>query len=113
MNKETLQSPALQVLPAGAPPSVALYMVIAIVAAIPPTLAAVATIIIGLHSSQKIDKVDVQTNHNLEVVTRDLKGANDRIEKLQELVARMANASGVVTEAITGKAVKEGVPNKK
>jgi len=64
-------------------------VLLAIVASIPPTLAALAGVLVSLRNTSKLTEIHTLTNSNLTKVMTDLVIANARVGKLEELVAAM------------------------
>jgi hypothetical protein len=60
---------------------------VALIAALPPTLMAMATFQQRRRIVKTVDQVHTLTNSNLSRVLTDLKLANDRIEKLEKLIS--------------------------
>jgi len=80
-------------------------MVAVFVAAVPPTLAAFASLAVGILNSKKSDKIHVLVNSNMTRVQSDLAAATLRINELQTLVAALAHkpSAEVANEVTDGK----------
>jgi hypothetical protein len=61
-----------------------------ILTALPPTLVALAGLIVSIVNSFKANKIHVLVNSNMHQVQTDLATANQRIEELQGLIGKMA-----------------------
>jgi hypothetical protein len=59
--------------------------------ALPPTLVALAGLIVSVVNSLKANKIHVLVNSNMSKVQADLAGANQRIEKLQAIITKMVD----------------------
>jgi len=76
-----------------------------ILAALPPTLVALATFVVGIVNSIKANKIHYLVNSNMTKVQADLAAANVRIEELQKLVGKLVGlkeAATTVSEAKVG-----------
>jgi len=76
-----------------------------ILAALPPTLVALATFVVGIVNSIKANKIHYLVNSNMTKVQADLAAANVRIEELQKLVGKLVGlkeAATIVSEAKVG-----------
>jgi len=74
---------------------------LALITAVPPTLAALAALIVGIRNTHKAtaiitkaDEIHTLTNSNLTAVKADLVAASERIKSLEQLVASMAAQRG-------------------
>lgn len=73
--------------------------------ALPPTLVALAGLIVSVVNSLKANKIHVLVNSNMSKVQADLAGANQRIEKLQMIITRMVDtqtAGAVIAAPVPG-----------
>lgn len=70
-----------------------------VLTALPPTLMAMAALIVGIINSVKANRIHVLVNSNLSKVQSDLASATVKIGELQTLVAKMAKEP---REPITG-----------
>lgn len=66
-------------------------VMIACIVAVPPTIASVGAIILGIVNHQQGKEIHVLVNSNLTAVKNDLSVANDHIVQLQTLVRQMTN----------------------
>ncbi len=71
-------------------------VILALIVAVPSTILACATLIVGVRNSRKTDtviekaaEIHTLTNSNLSKVTTALEVANEKIEGLQRLVAQI------------------------
>ncbi len=69
-------------------------VVLAIVAALPPTLAAVGAVIVSVRNGRKSDEIHVLVNSNMTAVKAELVRANTRIETLEGLLAALNKPAG-------------------
>lgn len=78
-----------------------------ILTALPPTLVALAGLIVSVVNSFKANKIHVLVNSNMSRVQADLAGANQRIEGLQAVITKMVDTqtagAALVTPAPSGK----------
>lgn len=61
-------------------------ILLALIAAIPPTLAAIAAFIVGMVNSGKADKIHILVNSNLSEVKANLIIAEKRITLLEQII---------------------------
>lgn len=61
-------------------------IMIALIISVPPTIAALAAMIVGLRNSKKADAIHILVNSNMTRVQADLKLALARVKKLEELL---------------------------
>jgi len=66
-------------------------IIVAVIVSLPPTLAAVGALIIGIVNGSKSDKIHVLVNSNLAKVQANLKLAEERVNKLEQLLAKEEN----------------------
>lgn len=78
-----------------------------ILTALPPTLVALAGLIVSVVNSVKANKIHVLVNSNMSKVQADLAGANQRIEKLQTIITKMVDTQ------TAGAALSAPVPGEK
>lgn len=62
---------------------------VALIISIAPTIASIATLVVGLQNKKSVKQVHDLANSNLKRVTVSLAKANNKIEKLQELITSM------------------------
>jgi hypothetical protein len=67
---------------------------VALVISVAPTLASIAALVVELQNKKSVKEVHKLANSNLKRVTVSLVKANDKIEKLQELITKMVKKSG-------------------
>lgn len=67
---------------------------LAIVAAIPPTLAGVAALIVSIRNGKKSDQIHVLVNSNMTAVKADLATAAKRIASLEALLDALQKPAG-------------------
>lgn len=65
---------------------------IALITTVPPTLAALSAVFLGVLNYLQGSKIHVLVNSNMTAVKTDLAVANQRIEEMQELVAALTKA---------------------
>jgi hypothetical protein len=78
-----------------------------VLTALPPTMVALAGLIVSVVNSLKANKIHVLVNSNMSKVQADLAGANQRIEKLQTIITKMVDTQ------TAGAALSADVPAEK
>ena len=74
----------------------------ALIVSIAPTIAAIATLIVGILNTKKLNVVHKLTNSNLNRVTSKLSRAEEKIDALQKLIMKGAVHATPNTAGRTG-----------
>lgn len=80
---------------------------LAMLVAVPPTIAAVATLFVAMRQEKKTDEIHVLVNSNLTAVKADLAIANERIESLTKLIEALQEDKARKDGAAEGKTEKK------